>query len=285
MRGLQRAAPAPRRCRGGRAAQAEGPDPLRRTGVGLRRRGSATRPSAARARDSGAGHLLRHAALAPSSGQGAEGAEPGRSSHRPGPRAPAWLARRPRHCRMSHRDTVFARHLASGARPSTEPPAAAFESEEQGSTASSSTRRSHTPYGQDVLKRFLATPAAARCRGRRPDRRGADRRTRTRWRRCHLRLSGGVDSSVAALPVHGDRRSPRASSSTTGWMRTRASSHLAFRDTSSPARGRRRRVALPRQAARRPEPERASARSLAPSSSASRGEARRSATALAGTLY
>ena len=54
--------PAPRRRRGGRAAPAEGRDPVRRPGVGVRRRRAAARPRAARARDPGARHLLRHAA-------------------------------------------------------------------------------------------------------------------------------------------------------------------------------------------------------------------------------
>src|SRR4051794_30114383 len=57
VRRLQRAAAAPRRRRGGRAAPAEGLDPERRAGVGLRRRRAAPGSRAARARHSGAGHL------------------------------------------------------------------------------------------------------------------------------------------------------------------------------------------------------------------------------------
>ena len=52
VRRVLRAASAPRRRRRGRAAPAEGRDPVRRAGVGLRRRRAAARPRAARARRS-----------------------------------------------------------------------------------------------------------------------------------------------------------------------------------------------------------------------------------------
>ena len=62
VRRLLRAAAAPRRRRRGRAPQAEGADPVRRSGVGLRAGRAEARHGAARARDPGARHLLRHAA-------------------------------------------------------------------------------------------------------------------------------------------------------------------------------------------------------------------------------
>jgi GMP synthase (glutamine-hydrolysing) len=116
-------------------------------------------------------------------------------------------------CWMSHRDTVFAappgfRALAS----STESPVAAFESD---------ARRIygiqfhpevvHTPYGQDVLKRFLRdicgcdmawSPASI------VDDQIARIRAQVGEAKVVCGLSGGVDSSVAALLVHraiGDR--------------------------------------------------------------------------------
>jgi GMP synthase (glutamine-hydrolysing) len=110
-------------------------------------------------------------------------------------------------CWMSHRDTVFAappgfRALAS----SSESPVAAFESEERGIYGIQfHPEVVHTPYGQDVLKRFLAdvcecdmawSPASiveeqiARIRAQVGD------------AKVICGLSGGVDSSVAALLVH-----------------------------------------------------------------------------------
>jgi GMP synthase (glutamine-hydrolysing) len=110
-------------------------------------------------------------------------------------------------CWMSHRDTVFAappgfRALAS----STESPVAAFESEERGIYGIQfHPEVVHTPYGQEVLMRFLAdvcecdmawSPASiveeqiARIRAAVGD------------AKVICGLSGGVDSSVAALLVH-----------------------------------------------------------------------------------
>jgi GMP synthase (glutamine-hydrolysing) len=110
-------------------------------------------------------------------------------------------------CWMSHRDTVFAappgfRALAS----STESPVAAFESEERGIYGIQfHPEVVHTPYGQEVLRRFLAdvcecdmawSPASiveeqiARIRAQVGD------------AKVICGLSGGVDSSVAALLVH-----------------------------------------------------------------------------------
>jgi GMP synthase (glutamine-hydrolysing) len=110
-------------------------------------------------------------------------------------------------CWMSHRDTVFApppgfRALAS----SSESPVAAFESEERGIYGIQfHPEVVHTPFGQDILKRFLGdvcgcdmtwSPASivedqiARIRDQVGD------------ARVICGLSGGVDSSVAALLVH-----------------------------------------------------------------------------------
>jgi GMP synthase (glutamine-hydrolysing) len=110
-------------------------------------------------------------------------------------------------CWMSHRDTVFApppgfTALAS----SSESPVAAFESEEQGVYGIQfHPEVVHTPYGQEVLNRFLSdvcgcdmawSPASivedqiARIRDQVGD------------AKVICGLSGGVDSSVAALLVH-----------------------------------------------------------------------------------
>jgi GMP synthase (glutamine-hydrolysing) len=110
-------------------------------------------------------------------------------------------------CWMSHRDTVFApppgfTALAS----SSESPVAAFESQEQAVYGIQfHPEVVHTPYGQDVLDRFLSdvcgcdmawSPASivedqiARIRDQVGD------------AKVICGLSGGVDSSVAALLVH-----------------------------------------------------------------------------------
>jgi GMP synthase (glutamine-hydrolysing) len=110
-------------------------------------------------------------------------------------------------CWMSHRDTVFApppgfRALAS----SSESPVAAFESHERGIYGIQfHPEVVHTPFGQDILKRFLSdvcecdmawSPASivedqiARIRDQVGD------------AKVICGLSGGVDSSVAALLVH-----------------------------------------------------------------------------------
>jgi GMP synthase (glutamine-hydrolysing) len=110
-------------------------------------------------------------------------------------------------CWMSHRDTVFApppgfRALAS----SSESPVAAFESQQRGIYGIQfHPEVVHTPFGQDILKRFLGdvcecdmawSPASivedqiARIRDQVGD------------AKVICGLSGGVDSSVAALLVH-----------------------------------------------------------------------------------
>jgi GMP synthase (glutamine-hydrolysing) len=110
-------------------------------------------------------------------------------------------------CWMSHRDTVFAappgfRALAS----STESPVAAFESEERAVYGIQfHPEVVHTPYGQDVLKRFLGdvcgcemTWSAASIVEEQIARIGEQ----VGSGKVICGLSGGVDSSVAALLVH-----------------------------------------------------------------------------------
>jgi GMP synthase (glutamine-hydrolysing) len=110
-------------------------------------------------------------------------------------------------CWMSHRDTVFApppgfTALAS----STESPVAAFESDEQAVYGIQfHPEVVHTPYGQDVLKRFLgdvcgcdmAWSAASIVEDQ-----IARIRDQVGDAKVICGLSGGVDSSVAALLVH-----------------------------------------------------------------------------------
>ena len=110
-------------------------------------------------------------------------------------------------CWMSHRDTVFApppgfTALAS----STQSPVAAFESVDQGMYGIQfHPEVVHTPYGQDVLKRFLGdvagcdmTWSAANIVEEQIER----IRKQVGSGRVICGLSGGVDSSVAALLVH-----------------------------------------------------------------------------------
>ncbi|MGB2710852.1 MAG: glutamine-hydrolyzing GMP synthase [Conexibacter sp.] len=146
--------------------------------------------------------------------QGAEVGEFGRSKltvTEPG----RLLADLPREqtCWMSHRDTVFApppgfTALAS----STESPVAAIESVERGIYGIQfHPEVVHTPYGQDIITRFLVdvcgcerTWSAASV----IDEQIARIRAQVGDGRVICGLSGGVDSSVAALLVHraiGDR--------------------------------------------------------------------------------
>jgi GMP synthase (glutamine-hydrolysing) len=140
--------------------------------------------------------------------QGAEVGEFGRSTltvHEPG----RLLAGLPREqtCWMSHRDTVFApppgfTALAS----STESPVAALESVERGIYGIQfHPEVVHTPYGQDIITRFLEdicgcerTWSAASV----IDEQVARIRAQVGDGRVICGLSGGVDSSVAALLVH-----------------------------------------------------------------------------------
>jgi GMP synthase (glutamine-hydrolysing) len=110
-------------------------------------------------------------------------------------------------CWMSHRDTVFApppgfRALAS----STESPVAAFESEERGVYGIQfHPEVVHTPYGQDVLKRFLGDVCGCDMSWSAAsivEEQIARIREQVGDGKVICGLSGGVDSSVAALLVH-----------------------------------------------------------------------------------
>jgi GMP synthase (glutamine-hydrolysing) len=116
-------------------------------------------------------------------------------------------------CWMSHRDTVFAAppgftELAS----STASPVAAFESVEQGLYGIQfHPEVVHTPYGRQVLENFLSDVCGCE-RAWSPqsviDEQIERIRTQVGDGRAICGLSGGVDSSVAALLVHraiGDR--------------------------------------------------------------------------------
>jgi GMP synthase (glutamine-hydrolysing) len=110
-------------------------------------------------------------------------------------------------CWMSHRDTVFApppgfRALAS----SSESPVAAFESEERGIYGIQfHPEVVHTPFGQDILKRFLGDVCGCDMAWS-PASIVEDQIARIREQvgdaKVICGLSGGVDSSVAALLVH-----------------------------------------------------------------------------------
>jgi GMP synthase (glutamine-hydrolysing) len=110
-------------------------------------------------------------------------------------------------CWMSHRDTVFAPPPGFAAlASSTGSPVAAFESREQGVFGIQfHPEVVHTPYGQDVLRRFLVdvcgcdptwSPASI------VEEQIARIRAQVGGAKVICGLSGGVDSSVAALLVH-----------------------------------------------------------------------------------
>ena len=110
-------------------------------------------------------------------------------------------------CWMSHRDTVFApppgfRALAS----STESPVAAFESDERAVYGIQfHPEVVHTPYGQDVLKRFLGDVCGCEMSWSAAsivEEQIARIREQVGTGKVICGLSGGVDSSVAALLVH-----------------------------------------------------------------------------------
>ncbi|HEX6620590.1 MAG TPA: glutamine-hydrolyzing GMP synthase [Solirubrobacteraceae bacterium] len=110
-------------------------------------------------------------------------------------------------CWMSHRDTVFApppgfTALAS----SSESPVAAFESQEQGVYGIQfHPEVVHTPYGQDVLNRFLSDVCGcdmAWSAASIVEDQIARIRDQVGDAKVICGLSGGVDSSVAALLVH-----------------------------------------------------------------------------------
>jgi GMP synthase (glutamine-hydrolysing) len=110
-------------------------------------------------------------------------------------------------CWMSHRDTVFSpppgfTALAS----STQSPVAAFESTEQQLYGIQfHPEVVHTPYGQDVLKRFLSDVCGADLKWSAASivEEQVERiRAQVGDAQVICGLSGGVDSSVAALLVH-----------------------------------------------------------------------------------
>ncbi len=110
-------------------------------------------------------------------------------------------------CWMSHRDTVFApppgfRALAS----STASPVAALESTERGIYGIQfHPEVVHTPYGQQILERFLTEVAGCErtwSAASIVDEQVARIRAQVGDGRVICGLSGGVDSSVAALLVH-----------------------------------------------------------------------------------
>ena len=164
----------------------------------------------------GARHLLRDAAARARAGRRGRsgrgrGVRPlGAVGHRAGPAARRHAARAG--CWMSHRDTVFSAppgfaELAS----STTSPVAAFENADQRSTGSSSTRRSCTrPTARDpdaLPDRHLRLRHAHGRRRRSSRNRSRGSASRSADGRVICGLSGGVDSSVAALLVHrADRR-------------------------------------------------------------------------------
>ncbi len=146
--------------------------------------------------------------------EGAEVGEFGRSELTVG--EPGRLFRglpREQTCWMSHRDTVFApppgfTALAS----STQSPVAAFEEPSRGMYGIQfHPEVVHTPYGQDVLKRFLGDVAGCEMTWSAAsivEEQVARIREQVGDGQVICGLSGGVDSSVAALLVHravGDR--------------------------------------------------------------------------------
>ena len=247
------------------------------------------RPGAARARDPGARHLLRHAAARAELGgqvEGAEVGEFGRSQltvREPGRLLAGLPAEQT--CWMSHRDTVFApppgfTALAS----STESPVAALRvASSAASTASSSTPRSSTRRtARRSSRRFLDDVCGCdRTWSAGVDHRGADRAHPRAGRRRprHLRpvrrrrLVGrrAARAPRDRRPAHVRLRRPRPDAQERG----RAGHRRLPRPLQGPARRRRRRGALPRPPARRHRARRPSARRSAPSSSASSRRRRR----------
>jgi len=110
-------------------------------------------------------------------------------------------------CWMSHRDTVFEPPAGTMAlASSTASPVAAFESVEKGLYGIQfHPEVVHTPYGQDVLKRFLVDVCACETTWS-PASIVEEQIERIRAQvgdgKVICGLSGGVDSSVAALLVH-----------------------------------------------------------------------------------
>ena len=163
VRRLLRAAAAPRRRRGGPPAQPEGPDPLRRPGLGVRATGAPRLdPELLELGIPVLGICYGMQALVLTLGGRVEGAEVGEfgRSRLTVAETGRLLAGTPaeQSCWMSHRDTVYEpppgfTALAS----STESPVAALEDVERGLYGIQfHPEVVHTPYGQQVLTTFLA---------------------------------------------------------------------------------------------------------------------------------
>ena len=117
-------------------------------------------------------------------------------------------------CWMSHRDTVFEPPPGFAAlASSTESPVAAFESTDRGLYGIQfHPEVVHTPYGTEILTRFLRDIVGARERWSPAsviEEQVSSIRAQVGEARAICGLSGGVDSATAALLVHQrDRRPP-----------------------------------------------------------------------------
>ena len=183
-----------------------------RTGLGLRRRGAGTRPLAARAGHPRARHLLRHAAARPLARRarrarrrrrvralGADDPRARQAAARPAQRAGLLdVSPRQRQAALRAGFTELAASTAS--------PVAAFEDPARGIYAIQfHPEVVHTPFGQQILTTFLEDICGA-DRSWSPssivDEQIARIRAQVGDGRAICGLSGGVDSSVAALLVH-----------------------------------------------------------------------------------
>ena len=197
-----------------RRRRAEGPDPLRRPGVGVRATGAPRLdPELLELGIPVLGICYGMQALVLDARRPVEGAEVGEFGRSQltvaRARAGCWPARRPSRragCRTATRCSRR-RRASRRWRRSTESPVAALEDVERGLYGIQfHPEVVHTPYGQQILTTFLedicgcARTWSAGVDHRRADRARSARRSATARVICGL--SGGVDSSVAALLVH-----------------------------------------------------------------------------------
>ena len=215
VRRVQRAAAAPRRrSRRSPRRKPHGSDPVGRPGLGVRGGRAAAGPRAARARHPRARHLLRHAAARARARRAVEGARSASSAarsctvHEPG-RLLARHARasRPAGCRTATRCSSRRPGFTALASLDARRRSRRSRTSRAASTASSSTPRSCTrPYGQQVLTRFLDGHLRLRRARGSPASIVEEQIARIRAQvgdgHVICGLSGGVDSSVAALLVH-----------------------------------------------------------------------------------